>query len=218
MVQVEEFFRSISRKEITEYKSYWEGVKPHSTEEKFLRWIFAFMSIHTTWESNVKGYEALKGFDGWIGQKDQLKKKIIDARVGLYNTRTEFIWRFTKEFWHTPLFFEQLPGEDWNTTRNRLVKYLKGIGMTKVSFTLEMLFPNECEVLCLDTHMMQFFGVPKGTKFEGPKGMTTYEDAESKWIKLCKEMEVPSYIARSIYWDRNQGKEDSRYWSYVLEK
>jgi len=28
---------------------------------------------------------------------------------------------------------------------------------------------------------------------------------------------VPSYIARCVYWDALQDKEDSRYWSYVLE-
>jgi len=30
-------------------------------------------------------------------------------------------------------------------------------------------------------------------------------------------LKVPSYVARSIYWDDLQKKEDSRYWSYVLE-
>ena len=33
----------------------------------------------------------------------------------------------------------------------------------------------------------------------------------------CGKNKIPSYIARSIYWDALQNKDDSRYWSYVLE-
>lgn len=217
MKHVESFFHSITPAEITRYMEYWGSLKPETIEDKFLRWIFAFMSIHTTWEANVRGYEALKDFDQWLLRRDVLFNKIVESRAGLYNMRTKYIWDFSREFWNTPAYFDKMPQESWVECRNRLTKALNGIGMTKVSFTFEMLFPNEAEVLCLDTHMMQFFGVPKGVGFDSKKGSKIYEDAEAQWINLCKEIEVPSYIARSIYWDRNQGKEDSRYWSYVLE-
>jgi len=217
MSNVKQFFDSIDPADVIRYKTYWESIKPVTNDEKFLRWIFAYMSIHTTWTSNVKGYEALKDYSDWINDKALLKQKIIDARVGLFNMRTEYIWDFAKKFWENPSMFEHQEGESCADCRNRLVDNLRGIGMTKVSFTIEMLIPNECEVFCLDTHMMQFFNVPKNMKFESGKGRDIYVATENAWLDMCREKDIPSTIARAIYWDRNQGKEDSRYWTYVLE-
>jgi hypothetical protein len=48
-------------------------------------------------------------------------------------------------------------------------------------------------------------------------GAEMYKKMERHWSVNCGKNKVPSYIARSLYWDNIQGKEDSRYWSYTLE-
>ena len=48
-------------------------------------------------------------------------------------------------------------------------------------------------------------------------GISEYKKTERHWSVNCGKLGVPSYIARSIYWDGLQKQEDSRYWSFVLE-
>ena len=57
---VEEFFHSISSNEIEEHQNYWDKLTPEEPEQKFQRYLFAFLSVHTTWENNVKAYIRIK--------------------------------------------------------------------------------------------------------------------------------------------------------------
>jgi len=42
---------------------------------------------------------------------------------------------------------------------------------------------------------------------------------EKHWVDCCKERDVPSFLARNVYWDQVQNNApDTRYWSYVFEK
>jgi hypothetical protein len=92
------------------------------------------------------------------------------------------------------------------------VKKILGLGNAKTSFGLEMAFPNEAEVTCMDTHLFKFYGLDQ------TKDAKQYKSIEADWLNQCEAKRVPSYIARCIYWDKNQNKRNSRYWSYCLEK
>lgn len=63
----------------------------------------------------------------------------------------------------------------------------------------------------MDTHLFQFYGLDQS------RDSSRYEEIERHWIEMCKMWNVPSYIARCVYWDNLQGHTDSRYWSYCLE-
>ena len=209
--KVESFFNSISSKEIEDQKTYWASVAPKDCSEKFQRWLFAFMSVHTSWESNLNGYQAIKNWPDWFNKPEKLKEKLVESRVGLHNNRTRFVDTFSKTYWEAPQAFEKRGGESWTQFRNRLVEKVLGLGMAKVSFGLEMCYPNQAEVTCMDTHLFQFYGLDQS------RDSSRYEEIEQHWIGMCKMWNVPSYIARCIYWDKKQNKTDSRYWSYVLE-
>lgn len=101
---------------------------------------------------------------------------------------------------------------DWRNRRNELVGDVLGLGKAKVSFSLEMMHPDKCEVVCMDTHMFQAYGLDQ-TKDE-----KHYDNIEAHWIAMCRAYDVPCYIARCLYWDAIQDKQDSRYWSYVFEE
>jgi len=207
---VDALFDSLTDREVKRYKDYWESVKPKTECESFKRWLFAFMSVHTSWESNVRGYEAIKDWTQWINRDDTLQQILIDSRVGLYRNRTRFLSQFATKFWQDPQKYMYQSG-NWQKWRDALVKDILGLGIAKVSFSLEMLYPNEAEVTCMDTHLFQAFGLNQS------KDAKYYRDIENYWLAKCKDTNVPSYIARSILWDRKQEQTDSRYWSYVLE-
>jgi hypothetical protein len=82
-----------------------------------------------------------------------------------------------------------------------------------VSFALELAFPLEAEVLCLDVHMLRLYGVKDPQKLR----VGQYERLEADWIARSRAVELPSYIIKQIHWDAVQGRPDSRYWSHVLE-
>ena len=178
--------------------------------ETFQRWLFAFMSVHTTWEANVKGYEAIKDWTNWFKDDEKLMELIKGARVGLHNNRVRFISKFAEKFWQDPDWYKY-QGGDWQTFRDRLVKNILGLGIAKVSFALEMIYPNEAKVSCMDTHLFQAYGLDQS------KDARRYKEIENYWLDMCSMWNVPSTIARAILWDRKQNQTDSRYWSYVLE-
>ena len=212
---IENIFSSMTSSQIDTYSDYWNSIKPETDEDIFRRWLFAYTSIHTTWEGNVRGYNAIKDFNKWSDDKETLRQLLIDARCGMFNVRTEYIWNFMQDFMSNTSDFHRDTEETWTAYRDRLNNRLKGIGITKVSFTLEMCFPNEAEVVCLDTHMMQLYGMKEVRNSGALKKV--YENNEQDWINRSKNVNTAPYIARCMFWDAKQGHTDSRYWSYVLE-
>tara|TARA_Y100000004_G_scaffold192135_1_gene252144 strand:- start:36 stop:788 length:753 start_codon:yes stop_codon:yes gene_type:complete len=207
---VNNLFNTFEKVEIDKYKNYWQGVAPKNDSEVFQRWLFAFMSVHTSWESNVRGFEAIKDWTKWFNRDDELEKLLVESRVGLHKNRTRFVSQFSKKFWQDPEWFKY-NGGNWQTFRDRLVKDILGLGIAKVSFSLEMIYPNEAKVTCMDTHLFQAYGLDQ------TKDSKRYVEIENYWLDMCAMWNVPSYIARCILWDRKQNQTDSRYWSYVLE-
>jgi thermostable 8-oxoguanine DNA glycosylase len=209
--KVDKFFNSLNSQVIKNYKNYWQSISPTNDVEKFQRYLFAFCSVHTSWKSNLVGYEAIKDWTQWFNKPEVLKEKLEQSKVGLFNNRTKYIDGFSKLFWSDIKKFNKLSFESWAAYRNRLEKSILGLGLAKTSFALEMIYPNECEVTCMDTHLFQLYGLDQ------TRDSAHYEAIETHWISMCKVWNVPSYIARCIWWDINQNKTDSRYWSYVLE-
>jgi thermostable 8-oxoguanine DNA glycosylase len=209
---VESFFDSIKPEESNFQYNYWKELKPINDSEKFQRWLFAFMSVHTSWERNIIGYQNIKDWWEWMNQWEVLENKLIESRVGMQNNRTKYIKEFTLKFWSNPSYYDKGQGESWAMFRNRLVKDIKGLGMAKVSFGLEMIHPVQANVVCLDTHLFQAYGLNQ------TKHARQYGNLEEHWVENSLKKDLPPYIARCIYWDRKQEKEDSRYWSHVLEE
>ena len=208
--EVDKFFNSLNPRVVEKETEYWNDLTIDNHADYFNRWVFAIMSVHTTWERNVIGYEAIKDWTVWFKDDAKLMEIIKGAKVGLHNNRVRFISQFAEKFWSNPEEYKY-QGGDWQEFRDRLVKDILGLGIAKVSFSLEMIYPNQAKVTCMDTHLFQAYGLDQS------KDATRYKEIENYWLDMCAMWNVPSYIARCILWDRKQGEFDSRYWSYVLE-
>lgn len=209
---VESFFDSIQPEEIKFQYEYWNKLKPINDTERFQRFLFAFMSVHTTWEANIKAYNTIKGWWEWINRWDILEQKLIESRVGLHNNRLRFLKDFTIKFWSNPSNYEKASNETWTEFRNRIENNIKGLGLAKSSFAIEMIYPTQAEVTCLDTHLFKAYGLDQ------TKHKRMYDKLENHWVESSQRKSLPSYVARCIYWDRKQEQQDSRYWSHVLEE
>lgn len=209
--KVENFFTKLDYRKKSDYTGYWQYIKPKNDSEVFQRWLFAFMSVHTSWKANVAGYAAIKNWKEWLNDDTELLKRITESRVGMQNNRTKFISEFAKNFLHDPSAYYKKDDETWSEFRNRLEDNTLGLGMAKTSFAIEMCYPNEARVTCLDTHMFQAYGLDQ------TKDAKKYEALEQHWVEMSNMWNIPPYIARCLYWDTKQGYTDSRYWSYVLE-
>jgi thermostable 8-oxoguanine DNA glycosylase len=209
--KVEKFFNSLESGVIKTYSDYWQSVAPKGDSEIFRRWLFAFMSVHTSWRSNVTGYLAIRNWWEWLNNNEELEKRIISSGAGLHKNRTRFISEFAQMFWSNPESFKKTDGESWSEFRNRLVGKVLGLGMAKVSFSLEMVYSADCEAVCMDTHLFQVYGLDQ------TKDSKHYEVMETHWVSMCKMWNVSPYVARCIWWDINQSQTDSRYWSFCLE-
>lgn len=212
VADVDSFFETITPEEVQQYRAHWRALTPEDYLETFDRWLFAFCSVHTTWSANVRGFQAIREWFGWYQNSEELKRRLTDSRIGLQLNRTRFITKFAEDYWKNPLAFYKNPDEPWVNYRNRLVNDILGLGLAKVSFALELIYPCAAEVVCLDTHMFQFYGLDQSKHANQYKGM------ERHWVSQCLAHDVPSAVARAIYWDRKQKKSDSRYWTYVLER
>jgi len=212
---IERFIDGITDIDIHRYGEYLESIRPADFEGLFRRFIFAYCSIQTSWQMNVKLYEMLKSNE-WRTDEAELMALLVSSRAGFHNNRTRYLADFAKKFWDDPYFFLKKWYESWTVYRDRIVKRMLGMGLAKVSFTLEMAYPSDAQVVCLDRHMLRVY--KRKQDKHNSCGAALYREFERHWCKCCKARGVPPTIARWIYWDRIQGQKDSRYWAHVLEE
>lgn len=208
---VERFFESITEDEIIDTSLVWEKLKCTNDMEQFQRWLFAFCSVHTSYESNMRGYLAIKDFTEWFNRDDVLKQKLIDSGVGMYNNRTKFISQFATKFWQNPNLFKFKKDQSWSDFRNGLVKEILGLGMAKVSFALEMIYTFEAQVMCADTHLFQAYG------YKQELHSNKYDEIEQHWIDMSNMYNVSPAISRAIYWNRKKNQTNCWYWASTLD-
>lgn len=210
LITLEEFIDKIEKATIHAYEAYWETIKPVTKEQYLNRWIFAIMSIHTSWKSNVKAYNNLKSFD-WAEDKNKLNSLIKKSKVGLHNNRTKAVWELYSNFKSNPDFYYKKDDESWREFRNRLSKKTFFLGKAKTSFAISICYPSESKSICLDTHVLKFLEWDK-KRLPNEK---EYNELEDKWNAACKD--YPPAICREIFWDKIQNKNNSRYWSNCFE-
>lgn len=209
---VEAAFAGYRNCDAVRYVDYWEQLTARTPGELFRRFLFAYCSVHTTWEGNVSGYKAIQDFRSWHDRPQRLRDALVTSGAGLHNNRARWIGEFSRKFWEDPNSFARGPRESWPAYRSRIESRVTGLGPAKVSFALELAYPLEAQLVCLDVHMLRLYG-----KKDQSLKKHEYERYEYDWLARAHAAGLPPFIVKQIHWDRLQGKPDSRYWSYVLE-
>ena len=207
--RVRNFFDSIEDHEITTQTKYWRKRTPSTSQEIKNRWVFAYTSVHTSWDKNVTQYCLLK--DKPISNRAQIEYQLILSRGGMQSQKADGIFHFGLSWDRNKEIFLNQP-DCLRGLRDDLSKQLIQINFAKVSFALEMCNPLTANVVCLDRHILGLYGHDK----ELAPGITLYRRMEDYWLRLSELRDVPPYIARCIYWDRAQNHTDSHYWAKVL--
>lgn len=216
LLKAEETIKSLNKDEVKAYSEYWESISPKTKEEVFNRWLFAQLSVHTSWSMNVSSYLLLKrNFDNWIDDRQELSRLLIESRVGLHTTREKGIWYTSQTIFKNETILKE-DGETWVACRDRLMSQVYGLGFAKTAFALELCFPLLNDSVCLDTHMLQLYGYEPKDVAKANKGKV-YKQIEQHWSDTCKNEDIPPYIARCLFWDKKQNHNNSKYWSYVFE-
>ena len=211
---LDSFFDNLTLKLVKTETDYWDKLTIQDDAEFFKRWVFAIMSVHTTWESNVRGYiEAMKDLS-WTISKNGLKKMVENARVGMYHRRNKGLWQLAQKFRSNPKQFYKRDDETWQECRNRLIGTIFGLGNAKTTYALALAYPTEAQLCCLDVHLLRFMG----HEMDGQPNLKIYQAMEDEWLERCNKYGVAPNVAREIYWNKVQGRRNSRYWSYCLEK
>lgn len=198
-----------------DYEKYFDSIKPTTFTQKFRCGIFAFASVHTTWESNVKLYSLLWDVDTWMQRPDKLRELILESKAGLVNGRTKNIMKFTAMYWQFPGLFDKQDSETWYAYRDRIADMVSGLGPAKAAFFIELMHFQDSRISCFDTHMLQTYGIkPPDVGNVKPPDLARME---MHWDLTCTKYGVNPVTCRWMLWDQKKNKPDSRYWSYVLE-
>lgn len=203
---------SIDPGALVPYREYFEKITPSGDIEVFRRALFAHASVHTGWVANVNLYSLLWDLS-WIYSKEKLNSLVVESRAGLTNGRTDAVWEMNEKYWAEPGWYLKREDELWSQYRDRVQLRTRGLGHAKASFFVEMVYPNESKVVCIDTHMLQNYGL-QGNSSPGQK---TYGYIEAHWMAECARLGLDPVAARWYLWDRKQGRTDSTYWSYCIE-
>lgn len=197
---------------VRRYLRYWKSLAPDCHERYYRAWQFAFLSVHTTWEVNVRSFVGVRAL-GLDFTRRRLRTALERSGVGLYNVRERGLWQFHQDFWARPAAWYPAPGESVRDCRDRLLPAVYGLHLAKLSFAMELAFPEACDAVCLDVHLLRLYGI----EAPGRPCPSAYRDIESHWAGRCAARGLPSPMVRHAYWDSLQNQGDTRYWSWVFE-
>ncbi len=213
LTDMDSFLSKLDRKKVQEYKKYWKRLTPKTSRDYYLRFIFAFLSIQTTWLQNVRAF-----LQFWTLPKDftqeELKEALVESGSGMHDVKSKFMYAFSNNFWKWPENYYPRSYESMTDCRNRLMINIDGLGYAKTAFALELAYPETCDVACLDRHMLDLFKYDKNKNTPKP---SEYLEMEEGWRALCAKHKIPCPIARHLVWDNKQEKRSTQYWSLAFE-
>ncbi len=191
-------FKSITSKDIDEHTAHWQGLIPSTAEEIWSRIEFAGISPRVTYSVNVKAFKYLS-FDRDLhyNSYSSMLKALKHCGTGIYKVKTKCLLDTYSKYVKDPRQFLKQQDETWQTYRNRITAEVYGLGYAKASFAVELLYPLQAEVVCLDTHILKLFGI----KNRSIQDKEDYQAFEHEFLLKCKELNIPPPIARNIIWN-----------------
>ena len=198
------------------YSNYFGRIEPVTPHDMWRRYLFAYTTVNLSWQSSIKLYAGLDRLE-WPASEEDIRNAFIAAKSGFQNTRPRFIADFAARYFKGINFlkFQHKPGRDWVEFRQALDNEILGLGMIKISFTMELAYPQETRIVCLDRHMLaRIFHTDPTSNVAGGQ----YLHYEHLWVQTCRDYGAAPGIARLAYWDLMQGRDSPDYWAHVFKR
>lgn len=227
-MQIKEIIASITDTEIEQNTKFWRAVVPTTIEQIQNCYIFAFLSIRSSWRQNVKGFDLwghgkiLKIANAVLATPDDdptrdakfaaLEAMVEAARSGLEENRTKGVISLADASKNNPNLLLKQEGQTWEKYRRSLIKNIFFLGMAKSSFVSELLYPETSEIVCFDVQMHKMLGMQHLTI-----GKRRYRELEKEWVSECKDRGVAPAIARHIVWSRELPSGNCSDWANSLD-
>lgn len=196
------------------YGNYFDSIAPVTPHDVFLRYLFAYTTVNLSWQSSVRLYTGLAALQ-WPAREPEIRDVFIAARAGFHDTRPRYIADFASKYFQAAnhLRFMHRPSQSWTEFRHRLDKDILGLGLIKISFTMELCYPQDSEIVCLDRHMLNRIFHKDPTK---TCSIAQYEYYEQQWVQCCRHYGQAPAVVRLAYWDHMQGRQSPDYWAHVF--
>ncbi len=154
------------------------------------RFAFAILSANAKFEASIKALSYATSCKGDASPS-------ILTSYGMYPRKADYINaipRYKK-------IFKLLrgAGESWQEYRLRLTE-VKGLGLCKASFAASLLYPLDCDLACIDTHIHQVF---LHEPFKS-LNLSTYQFIEDKVRALAHRVGVNTFLMQWLIWDHKR--------------
>ena len=196
------------------YENHFTSLDNTNRTDVFHAFMFSALTVHMKWESTVRMYTDLRDADWDNFTIESLTETIKGFRVGLHNGIAKRLWSVYRFFRDEEEIYKK-EDEDWVGYRSRLSKRIHGLSYTKISFPIEMLWP-EANVVCLDTHMLGKVFNHKRGKYGHYVNLTTYKKFENEWCRACTRAGKKPGLVRLAYWDSLMGYDSAEFWTDCL--
>lgn len=198
---LDESFKNITEAEYNQVKEELVKHKPKTDKARLNRVIFAHLSVQQTCKANTKSFRYIKENADDNSFKDLQSSLVMvnNCCAGLNNMRAKGLWLSHKIHKEDSSFLSKRDGESWKECRSRLNGQLFGINLAKISFALELMYPSEAKVVCLDKHLLTQFGHPAGR----PIKQQEYYDYETYFLDLCSKYNYLPAVAREVIWRKS---------------
>lgn len=216
--KVEEGLSLVDMQVHNDYCTYWDSITPRRAVEKWKRWVFAFLAPRTGWMENDIAYKAVTTMP-WQTQ-DDLEDILLHVGVGLHSIKARSIHNMTSLVRARPQLMDAPSENGWDTQPNPWQAFrdymalppavMIGAGQKTISFALELCYPRDCTAVCVDGHMLTWYGQKAVT----PAGYAAIED---HWLETCEGFGLNPCMARHIIWDLEHGYKNNKYWASVFE-
>jgi hypothetical protein len=98
------------------------------------------------------------------------------------------------------LWLLRAPDESWDAYRCRLRSQIQGLGLTKASYAVTLLYPLEADVCCLDVWMQRHLLRDHAREFTWMND-DAYRELEDRVRTTARVLDVSTAITQWIMWD-----------------
>ena len=154
---------------------------------------FAIVSAGCGMERAIMGFTATRGVEGMLEVADTLD---ISGVFSPYN-KASYIDRLRNDG-------HVLPHPGYREFRRE--NKLPGLGWAKVSFAACLADPFGSDIVCLDTHMLQMYGIEVKNHPRYFKSLRMYEEIEEVLLRDADTLGVEPFLYQWAAWDWKRGQ------------